>query len=94
VLQSLTTDFLPVASVSAAEVSKAMKRLKLSERVGLGGIRGCSDIFIPLLTHIFNRSVASETLPTLWRETATVPVLMFTFKSLHVLLSVACNTVA
>jgi hypothetical protein len=52
-LQSLTTDFLPVAPVSAAEVSKAMKRLKLPKRVGLGGIKGCSDIFIPLLTHLF-----------------------------------------
>jgi hypothetical protein len=53
VLQSVTTDLLPVAPVSAAEVSKAMKRLKLSKRVGLGGIKGCSDIFIPLLTHIY-----------------------------------------
>jgi hypothetical protein len=77
--QSLTTDLLPVAPVSAVEVSKAMKRLKLSKLFGLGGIKGCSDIFVPLLTYIFNPSVASETLPSLWRETAIVPVLMFTF---------------
>jgi hypothetical protein len=56
------------------------KRLKAT---GLDGIpsfivKACSDIFVPLLTHIFNPSVASETLPSLWKETATVQVLMFT----------------
>jgi hypothetical protein len=71
------------------------KRLKAT---GLDGIPSFivkgSDIFVPLLTYIFNLSVASETFPPFWKETAVVPVFMFTFKSLHSLLSVACKTVA
>jgi hypothetical protein len=77
--QPLTTDFLPTAPVSAAEVSKAVKRLKPSKCVGLDGIplfniNGCSDIFIPLPTFIFNLSVSSEIFTSLWKETAVVPV--------------------
>jgi hypothetical protein len=71
--------------VSAAEVSKAMKRLNPSKCVGLDGIsfiiKGCSEIFIPLLTYAFNLSVASEIFPSLWKETAVVPVFKLTFKS-------------
>jgi hypothetical protein len=68
--QPVTADFLPTAPVSAAEVRKAIKRLKPSKRVGLDGIpsfiiKSCSDIFIPLLTYIFNLSVSSETFPSL-----------------------------
>jgi hypothetical protein len=63
------------------------KSLKATSLDGIPSfiVKGCSDIFVPLLTHIFNPSVASETLPSLWKETATVPVLMFTFQSLHAL---------
>jgi hypothetical protein len=68
---SLMTDFLPTAPVSAAEVSKAITCLKPSKCVGLDGIpsfiiKDCLDIFIPLLTYIFNLSVASETFPSLF----------------------------
>jgi hypothetical protein len=75
----IASDCLPTASISAAEVSKAIKRLRPSKCVGLDGIpsfiiKGCSDVFIPLLKHIFNLSVTSATFPTLWKETAVVPV--------------------
>jgi hypothetical protein len=77
----IASDFLPTAPISAAEVSKAIKRLRPSKCVGLDGIpsfiiKGCSDVFIPLLTHIrvFNLSVTSATFPTLWKQTALVPV--------------------
>jgi hypothetical protein len=68
-----------MAPVSAAEVSKAIERLKPSKCVGLDGIpsfiiKGCSDVFIPLLTYIFNLSVSSETFPSLWKETVVVSV--------------------
>jgi hypothetical protein len=70
--QSLTTDFLPMAPISASVVSKTTKRLKPSKHVALDGspsfiIKGCSDIFSPLLTYIFNLNVASETFPSLYQ---------------------------
>jgi hypothetical protein len=55
--QSVTTDFLPMAPVSSAEVSKAIKHLKPSKCVGLDGIpsfiiKGCSDSDSDSVTHI------------------------------------------
>jgi hypothetical protein len=38
-------------------------------------IKGYSDILIPLLTFNFNLSVTSGTFPSLWKQTAVVPVL-------------------
>jgi hypothetical protein len=60
-------------------VSKAIKRLRPSKCVGLDGIpslviKGGSDIFTPLLTYIFNLSLTSVTFPSLWKQTAVVPV--------------------
>jgi hypothetical protein len=37
-------------------------------------IKGCSDIFAPLLTYIFNLSLTNATFPSLWKQTAVVPV--------------------
>jgi hypothetical protein len=76
---SVMTDFLPTVPVSASELRKATNCLKPSKCVGLDDIpsfivKGFSDIFIRLLTYIFNLSVASETFPSLWKETAAVPV--------------------
>jgi hypothetical protein len=54
------TDFLPNAHISAAEISKVIKRLKSPKRVGLDGIPSLiikgSDIFIPLLTYIVSKT--------------------------------------
>jgi hypothetical protein len=76
---TVTSDFLPIAPIAAAEVSKAIKRLRPSKCVGLDGIpslviKGCSDIFTPLLTYIFNLRLTSVTFPSLWKQTAVVPV--------------------
>jgi hypothetical protein len=76
---SVTTDFLHTACVSAAEISWAVKRLKPSKCVSLDDIpsfitKGCSDIFITLLTYIFNLIVASDTFPSLWKHTVAVLV--------------------
>jgi hypothetical protein len=59
---TVTSDFLPTAPISAAEVSKAIKHRRPSKRVGLDGIlsfviKDCSDIFTSLLTYIFNLSL-------------------------------------
>jgi hypothetical protein len=35
---------------------------------------GCSEIFVPLLKIIFNLSLSQNTIPNLWKQTATVPV--------------------
>jgi hypothetical protein len=76
---TFTSDFLPTAPISAAEISKAMKRLRPSKCVGLDGIpssvmKGCSEIFTALLTYVFNLSLTSVTFPSLWKQTAVVPV--------------------
>jgi hypothetical protein len=73
----VASGFLPTAPISAAEVSRAIKRLRPT-CVGLDGIpsftiKGCSDVFTPLSTHIFNLSVSSATFPSLWKQTAVVP---------------------
>jgi hypothetical protein len=75
----IASDFLPTAPIFAAEVSKAIERLRPFKCVELDGIpsfviKGCSDVFIPLLTHAFNLSVTSATFPTFWKQTAVVPV--------------------
>jgi hypothetical protein len=36
--------------------------------------KGCSGIFTPLLTYIFNLSLTSVSLPWLWKQAAIVPV--------------------
>jgi hypothetical protein len=75
---STMTDFLPMAPISIAEVSWAIKHLKPSTCGGLDDIPSFinkgSGIFIPLLTYIFNCSITSETFLSLWKQTAAVPV--------------------
>jgi hypothetical protein len=67
--------FLPTAPVSAALVNRHVKRLRSSKYLGLDGIqsfimKGFSDIFMPLLTRIFNLTVSSFTFASLWKQTA------------------------
>jgi hypothetical protein len=76
---TVTSDFLPTAPITAAAVSRAIKRLRPSKCDGLDGIpslviKCCSDIFIPLLTYNFNLSVTSVAFPSLWKQTAVAPV--------------------
>jgi hypothetical protein len=37
-------------------------------------IKGCADIFIPLLRHIFNLSLSTGKFPSLWKHATVVPV--------------------
>jgi hypothetical protein len=75
----MVSDFLPTALISAAEVSKAIQRLRPSKCVGLDGIpsfiiKDYSNVFIPLLTHIFKLSVTNATSTSLWKQATVVPV--------------------
>jgi hypothetical protein len=75
----IISDVLPTAPISAAEASRAIKRLRPSKCVGLDGIpsfiiKGCSDIFLLLLTYIFHLNATSGTFLSLWKQTAVIPV--------------------
>jgi hypothetical protein len=74
----IASDILPTAPISAAEMSRAIKRFRPSKCVALDGILSFiikgSGIFILLLTHIFNLNVTSATFPSLWKQTAFVTV--------------------
>jgi hypothetical protein len=68
-----------LASVSGSDVHKAIKRLRPSKSVGIDNIpvyivKGCSDIFIPVLKFVFNLSLSQRSFLTLWKQTAVIPV--------------------
>jgi hypothetical protein len=74
---SQSSEFLSLVPISDADVCKAIKRLKPSKSVGLDDIPGfivksCSDIFIPILMHIFNLNVTQQYFPAAWKEAAVV----------------------
>jgi hypothetical protein len=50
--------------------------LLLSVGVDIPGfiIKGYTDIFVPILKHIFNLSLPQQCFPTLWKKAAIVPV--------------------
>jgi hypothetical protein len=57
------TENLPLASISDSDVQNAIKWLRPTKSVGLGDIpsfviKGCSDIFVPVLRFIFNFSLS------------------------------------
>jgi hypothetical protein len=61
------------------DVSKAIKHLRPSKSVGADDIpgfiiKGCTDIFVPVLKHIFNLSIYQQYFTTLWKQAAIVPV--------------------
>ncbi|PNF20051.1 hypothetical protein B7P43_G05268 [Cryptotermes secundus] len=60
-----SSEFLPLASVSDSDVIKAIKRLRPSKSVGVDDIpgfiiKGYTDIFVPILKHIFNLSLSQH----------------------------------
>jgi hypothetical protein len=72
-------EFLSLAHISEADVSKVIKRLKPSKSVELDDIpgfviKGCSVIFIPILKHIFNLSLTQQYCPAVWKKAAVVPI--------------------
>jgi hypothetical protein len=74
-----SSENLSLAPISDADVYKAIKKLKPSKSVGLDDvpgfiIKGCADIFVPILRHIFNLSLTQRYFPTVWKEAAIVPI--------------------
>jgi hypothetical protein len=75
----ISTDNLSVFSVTDADVRKVIKRLKPSKSAALDGIprfiiKGCTDIFVPLLKNIFNHSLSQQLFPSFWKKAAIVPI--------------------
>jgi hypothetical protein len=74
-LPSQPSEFLSLASISKLEICKALKCLRPSKGVGLDGIpsfviKGCSEIFIPVLKHTFNLSLSQQYFPPVWKQAA------------------------
>jgi hypothetical protein len=73
------TEMLSLVLVSNSDVQNAIKRLRPSKSVGLDGIpcfviKGCSEMFVPVLRFIFNLSLSQNTFPNVWKQAAIVPV--------------------
>jgi hypothetical protein len=61
-------------------IFKAIKLLRPSKSVEVDDIpgfeiKGCTDIFLPVLKYIFNLSLSQQYFPTLWKLVAIVLVL-------------------
>jgi hypothetical protein len=57
----------------------AVKWLQLLKSLGLDGvlssvIKGCSEIFVPVLRFVFNLSLSQNAFPKLWKQATIVPV--------------------
>jgi hypothetical protein len=62
------------------DVKRAISHLRWTKSVGPDEIpnfiiKGSSDIFIPLLRHIFNLSLSIGKFPSSWKQVAVVPIL-------------------
>lgn len=73
-------NFLSSVRVDSAEITEAIKKLKPKFSSGADGIpsfiiKGCSELFVPILKHIFNLSLSSRTFPSLWKRSVVVPAL-------------------
>jgi hypothetical protein len=70
---------ISLASISDSDTQNATKRLRPSKSVGLDGvpsfvIKGCSELFVPVIKFMFNLSLSQHKSPTLWKQAAVVPV--------------------
>jgi hypothetical protein len=73
------SDLLNVPYIYDSDVKCAISHLRSTKSVGPDEIpnfiiKGCSDIFIPLLRHIFNLSLSTGKFPSLWKQAAVVPI--------------------
>jgi hypothetical protein len=71
--------FLKVSFVFDSDVRWAIRRLKSTKSVGPDDIcsfiiKGCSEIFVPVLKHMFNLSLSNGVFPSLWKEEAVVRI--------------------
>lgn len=72
-----SNDNLSIASFQSSETELAIGKLKPKLSISFNGIpsfivKGCSSIFVPILTHIFNLSLSSSTFPELGKKSVIV----------------------
>lgn len=73
-------DFLSSIRVDSLDIAEAIRKLKPKFSSGVDGvpgfvIKGCGQLFIPILKHIFNMSLSSGVFPSLWKKAVVVPIL-------------------
>lgn len=78
-VESSYTDFLPLTNVTEEEVRQAIRRLKPKTSSGIDGIpnfivKGCCDILLQALLHIFNVSLCTGVYPSCWKTAVIIPV--------------------
>jgi hypothetical protein len=54
-------------------------------------IKVCSDIFIPLLHHVFNLSLSTMKFPSLWKQAAVIPIFKRTLVVNYIPTSISNN---
>lgn len=64
---------------SRSEIREALKKLNGNRSVGPDGvpgyiIKGCADLFVEPLLHIFNRSIQTSTYPRDWQMSKVIPL--------------------
>jgi hypothetical protein len=75
----ISSDSLNIPYISDSDVKRAISRLRSTKCVGPDEIpnfiiKGCSDIFTPLLRHILNLNLLTGKFPSLWKRAAVVPI--------------------
>jgi hypothetical protein len=78
-VETTSSDFLNVPVVFDSDVKRAIQCLKSTKSVGPDDIlsfiiKGCSEIFVPVLKHVFNLSLSNGVFPSLWKEAAVVSI--------------------
>lgn len=74
-----TSQNLTLPNISHEDVKDAIRKLKPTKSKGTDGIpnfiiKGCADILIPVLAHIFNLSLTTGIYPSKWKEAVITPV--------------------
>jgi hypothetical protein len=74
-----SSNSLNIPHISDSNVKRGISRLHSTKCVGPDEvpnfiIKGCSEIFTPLLSHIFNLSLLTGNFPSLWKKAAVVPI--------------------
>jgi hypothetical protein len=72
---SQSSEFVSLAPISELDICKSLRRLRPSKSVGLDDnpsfvIKGCSEIFVPVIKHIFDLRLTQHYFPTVWKQAA------------------------
>ena len=72
-------DVLNITCVNRDEIAEAIRKLKPKFSVGVDQIpsfivKGCAELFTPVLEHILNHSLRLCLFPSLWKSSVVVPI--------------------